>query len=353
MSKYHVSDDGNPRVCRAVVKCPYGDQLKHYESQEQARMAFEIEQETPEAAHRFSRSMARILDNLDQDLAVPKAISGKPRDIPFYSWVESEISSHAEKLIRDDYIEPEEFLKANRDALLEFENPNVESPKFWETYFQKFVFHLDKNRRFPEKVEYPENFVANSHNEQIGNPETAKELLEILERNPTDNLDLMYNLPYSEINDELTEAGFTYVGSGMQQFVVEKDGVIWKVPLYNREVGKDGKGYVYRAIAGTECFPKHSRMIHAKTSGYVFGNSGIIAQERIDDNEDWKVSKKDLLALQLYRHFDFDPAVHSSPEVEGVNFYQSNGKIVCYDTLGETPKDMNSHMLPNVFSLNL
>ena len=42
MAKYHVSTDGNPRVCSASEgKCPFGGNENHYTSKEAARAAFE------------------------------------------------------------------------------------------------------------------------------------------------------------------------------------------------------------------------------------------------------------------------------------------------------------------------
>ncbi len=42
MAKYHVSSDGNPRVCKALEgNCPIGGNESHYTSKEAARAAFE------------------------------------------------------------------------------------------------------------------------------------------------------------------------------------------------------------------------------------------------------------------------------------------------------------------------
>lgn len=49
MPKYHVSADGNPRVCRASNgNCPIGGDETHYTSKEAARAAFEGSAKAPE-----------------------------------------------------------------------------------------------------------------------------------------------------------------------------------------------------------------------------------------------------------------------------------------------------------------
>ncbi len=51
MAKYHVSPDGNPRVCSAPNgKCPFGGDETHYTSKEAARAAFEASEVIPEPA---------------------------------------------------------------------------------------------------------------------------------------------------------------------------------------------------------------------------------------------------------------------------------------------------------------
>lgn len=40
--RYHISDDGVARACKAVHRCPYGDlETEHYGSPEEARAAYE------------------------------------------------------------------------------------------------------------------------------------------------------------------------------------------------------------------------------------------------------------------------------------------------------------------------
>ncbi len=51
MAKYHVSTDGNPRVCTAAEgNCPIGGDENHYTSKEAARAAFEAAAEAPESS---------------------------------------------------------------------------------------------------------------------------------------------------------------------------------------------------------------------------------------------------------------------------------------------------------------
>src|SRR5690606_16781883 len=44
MAKYHIDPAGNPGLCRATKRCPFGDLTQdHYESEPMARKAYEIE----------------------------------------------------------------------------------------------------------------------------------------------------------------------------------------------------------------------------------------------------------------------------------------------------------------------
>ena len=48
MAKFHVSSDGNPRVCSSSEgKCPFGGNENHYTSKEAARAAFEESMKVP------------------------------------------------------------------------------------------------------------------------------------------------------------------------------------------------------------------------------------------------------------------------------------------------------------------
>ncbi len=50
MAKFHVSTDGNPRVCTASKgNCPFGGDENHYTSKEAARAAFEASEAIPES----------------------------------------------------------------------------------------------------------------------------------------------------------------------------------------------------------------------------------------------------------------------------------------------------------------
>lgn len=47
MPKYHISPAGEPGVCNARKRCPYGDmEQDHYESPQEARRSYELENET-------------------------------------------------------------------------------------------------------------------------------------------------------------------------------------------------------------------------------------------------------------------------------------------------------------------
>lgn len=41
MAKFHISPDGNPRICAAAVRCPLGGAEDHYDSMAEARQAYE------------------------------------------------------------------------------------------------------------------------------------------------------------------------------------------------------------------------------------------------------------------------------------------------------------------------
>ena len=57
MAKYHISTDGNPRVCKASAgSCPIGGNETHYTSKEAARTAFEASEAIPESTPKKTRS---------------------------------------------------------------------------------------------------------------------------------------------------------------------------------------------------------------------------------------------------------------------------------------------------------
>lgn len=41
MAKFHISSDGNPRICAAAVRCPLGGPENHFDSMDEARQAYE------------------------------------------------------------------------------------------------------------------------------------------------------------------------------------------------------------------------------------------------------------------------------------------------------------------------
>lgn len=50
MAKFHISSDGNPRVCSASEgKCPLGGNESHFTSKEAAREAFEVSMKASES----------------------------------------------------------------------------------------------------------------------------------------------------------------------------------------------------------------------------------------------------------------------------------------------------------------
>ena len=85
--KFHLSEDGEPRVCRAQNhKCPYGDS-EHYTSAEIARKAFEKSQSTFPVAHKslshemkLSEETNELLDSLYSVGFTPYLVGGSVRD---------------------------------------------------------------------------------------------------------------------------------------------------------------------------------------------------------------------------------------------------------------------------------
>ena len=68
--RYHVNPEtGNPNVCRAKLKCPYGGDSLHYDSKEAARASFELSANYSQL-HSFSKEKmsrgARLLLALDR-----------------------------------------------------------------------------------------------------------------------------------------------------------------------------------------------------------------------------------------------------------------------------------------------
>lgn len=60
MSSYHVNPQtGNPNICRAKKKCPYGGPASHYPTKEEARAAFESEMGLSNMAHLHGRRLSR------------------------------------------------------------------------------------------------------------------------------------------------------------------------------------------------------------------------------------------------------------------------------------------------------
>lgn len=74
MAKYHIDLAGNPGVCRATKRCPYGDlERDHFTSPELARKSYEIEN-TP---HRLELTyeIKEVFNNVG------------PRQLPNRAWV--------------------------------------------------------------------------------------------------------------------------------------------------------------------------------------------------------------------------------------------------------------------------
>src|SRR5579875_3211223 len=53
MARYHINEQGNPGLCKATVRCPFGDASEHYSTPEQAREAYEIQVESVLEAQRL------------------------------------------------------------------------------------------------------------------------------------------------------------------------------------------------------------------------------------------------------------------------------------------------------------
>ncbi len=61
MAKFHVSADGNPRVCSASEgNCPLGGDETHYTSKEAARAAFEESVKVPESTSKKNRFVESV-----------------------------------------------------------------------------------------------------------------------------------------------------------------------------------------------------------------------------------------------------------------------------------------------------
>ena len=63
MTKYHISDDGNPRACKAVKQCRYGE-AAHYLSKEEARQAYEVTQEALTNMPREHKTLPEVSEGL-------------------------------------------------------------------------------------------------------------------------------------------------------------------------------------------------------------------------------------------------------------------------------------------------
>jgi hypothetical protein len=74
MAKFHIDPAGNPGLCRATKRCPYGDiENDHYASEPMARRAYELENETHELT--FDDTFKDMFRNIG------------PRQLPNRSWV--------------------------------------------------------------------------------------------------------------------------------------------------------------------------------------------------------------------------------------------------------------------------
>lgn len=83
--KFHISDDGNPRACRAQPgKCRFGEDAPHYSSKEEASAAYETQQESQVPT---TRSSSKADIELDKDL--PKGAENLPKLPDGRSFVEA------------------------------------------------------------------------------------------------------------------------------------------------------------------------------------------------------------------------------------------------------------------------
>ena len=73
MAKYHINPTtGEPSICRARVRCPFGDlETGHYSSAEAARVAYEQMQKDEASAAGWSRSQLSLFDGENQAMGTP------------------------------------------------------------------------------------------------------------------------------------------------------------------------------------------------------------------------------------------------------------------------------------------
>lgn len=71
MAKYHINKAGEPKVCRAIFKCPFGSKEEHHDTPEAARDAYEKEmtaEVVPEGASKKTLTRSDI-DRIVLDLS--------------------------------------------------------------------------------------------------------------------------------------------------------------------------------------------------------------------------------------------------------------------------------------------
>lgn len=75
MAKYHITASGDPGICRALIKCPLGDEALHFETAADTRSAYE-EMMSPMAAN-IKRSLKSLnADGLRQSLFAEARAAG-------------------------------------------------------------------------------------------------------------------------------------------------------------------------------------------------------------------------------------------------------------------------------------
>ena len=277
MKKWHVNLKGNPGICTAKISCPYGDlDRRHYDSPEEARKAYELMQDSVE---NFSQKMSSIIKSITEKEYF-EDYSGEQK---FQFFLEDKTRELAESFLGFGNVLFFEMNVSKRRAISGFSGTvNIEDKQFWRDFGESFLENIIKYREdSSEPQKFPKSFQIHSGTKPIGSIEDAKKLAKLLEENPDPSLDCLIETNYENMKDKFENEGFHFLGSGAYQIAFEKNGVIWKVESDN--ILEEDKGnYVLESISSKELFPKIPGVRHVDVSGYVFGNIGIVAQEKVE-----------------------------------------------------------------------
>ena len=148
MAKFHISSDGNPRVCSASEgKCPLGGNENHYTSKEAARAAYEESAETLVSVSKKNRSEnsdsgfteydkskewfkgAVYRRDPSEDRAVPEDVIANMKD--FWSKISGD----------------------RRDSNLDEELPEIENADDSKSWFKNFGDHREASNDQPAPEE--------------------------------------------------------------------------------------------------------------------------------------------------------------------------------------------------------